>query len=88
MLTYESTGLHFSVQGNGRRPTDAEIEEAILAHEDGKWFPSAQDAKLMESTKLRDELGETVNPWVRQYVSKLAYSVFVERVAAQRARNQ
>ena len=88
MLTYEPTGLHFSVQGNGRRPTDEEVEEAILGYENGTWMPSRPEAKLKEVSKLRDELGETVNPWVRQYVSPLAYSVFIERVAAKRARNQ
>lgn len=88
MLTREPTGLHFSVQGNGQRPSDDEIEEAIRAHEDGAWMPSKPQAKLLEISELRDELGETVNPCVRQFVSPLAYRVFVEQVAAKRARDQ
>lgn len=85
MLTKDRKGLHFSVQANGRRPTDAEVDEAIRAHEGGRWVPTSASEKLMDITPLRDELGDTVNPWVRQFVQPWKYAEFAAVVARRRA---
>jgi hypothetical protein len=88
LLTYEPHGLHFSVGGVGQAPTDEQVQAAILGHEGGRWMPSSPTEKLMEITKLRAELGDQVNPWVRQFVAPAEFARYSRMVAAQRDRTR
>jgi len=83
MLTRMPYGLHFSVGGAGRLPTDAEVDAAFAGYKFGLWV----EEHLIEITELRAELGEQVNPWVRQFVPDQQAEIFRTLVREKRARN-
>lgn len=63
ILTREPYGLHFSVGGRGRPPTDAEVDAAFIGYRVGLW----PEEHLTEVTSAWARLGQ-VNPYVRQFV--------------------
>lgn len=57
LLSEEPYGLHFSVSGKGRKPTDAEVAEAKTR------CPEAKDLVEVENPVK-------VNPYVRHYMTE------------------
>lgn len=60
MVSHEPYGLHFSVSGRGRAPTDAEVEQARDAY--AGILPSVE---ITEWWRRRGQ----INPWVRHFAS-------------------
>lgn len=58
MLSYEKYGQHFSVSAKGRKPTNAEVDEAFAAYRFGLWIEE----------HLTETPGPGLNPWVRHFV--------------------
>lgn len=63
MITRERYGLHFSVSGRGRPPSDAEVDAAFAGHKLGLWI----EEHLTEVTSAHLALG-AANPYVRHFV--------------------
>jgi hypothetical protein len=76
LLSQERYGLHFSVGGQGREPTDQEVQEARRA------CPSSYRSRLpiTEVTSAHRRLG-AINPHVRHYVPPGQAARFYERAA-------
>jgi hypothetical protein len=76
LLTRERYGLHFSVSGVGRLPTDAEIDAAFAGYRFGLWV----EEHLSEVTTAHQILG-TANPYVRHFVPDEQARAMFERAA-------
>jgi hypothetical protein len=63
MLTRERYGLHFSVSGRGRLPTDDEVDAAFAGYRFGLWV----EEHMQEVTTAHQKLG-AINPYVRHFV--------------------
>ena len=63
LLTRERYGLHFSVSGQGRPPTDEEVDAAFAGYRLGLWI----EEHMTEVTAAHRALG-TLNPYVRHFV--------------------
>jgi hypothetical protein len=63
MLTRERYGQHFSVSGQGRPPSDAEVDAAFAGYKFGLWI----EDHLTEVTSAHLAMG-AANPYVRHFV--------------------
>jgi hypothetical protein len=63
LLTRERYGLHFSVSGQGRAPTDEEVDAAFAGYRFGLWV----EEHLTEVTSAHQALG-ALNLYVRHFV--------------------
>jgi hypothetical protein len=63
IITREPYGLHFSVSGKGRPPSDAEVDQAFAAYKWGLWV----EDHMEEVTSAHLAMG-AINPYVRHFV--------------------
>jgi hypothetical protein len=76
LLTRERYGLHFSVSGQGRPPTDEEVDAAFAGYRYGLWV----EEHLTEATSAHLALG-SANPFVRHFVPDEAAAELFRRAA-------
>jgi hypothetical protein len=77
MLTRERYGLHFSVSGQGRDATDAEVDAAFAAYKFGLWI----EEHMTEVTSAHRAIG-AANPYVRHFVPDAEAERYFRRAAA------
>jgi hypothetical protein len=82
LLTRERYGLHFSVSGQGRLPTDEEVDAAFRGYRCGLWV----EDHLTEVTSAHQILG-AVNPYVRHFVPDEQAQFMFDRAAEKQERD-